>query len=50
MHNNLGLVIQRQGKIQEAIDHYRMALEFQPNNIHARYNLSNALQLQGKFA
>lgn len=31
----------RQGKYQEAIDHYRKALELFPKHIKARYNLAN---------
>ena len=47
MHNNLGLALQLQGSVDEAIEHYHQALEFDPNHAKAHNNLGNALLLQG---
>ena len=46
---NLGTILARQGNIQEAIGHYRRALEIEPVFTEARYNLARALLRQAKF-
>src|SRR3989441_37431 len=48
--NNLGLVRADQGKLAEAIDHYRRALRIKPDYADAHNNLGNALARQGKLA
>ena len=49
MHNNLGLALQLEGSVDEAIDHYHKALELDPNYAKAHNNLGNALVLQGNI-
>ncbi len=46
--NMLGLELQSQGKLDQAISQYRHALQVKPNYIEAHNNLGIALQLQGK--
>lgn len=48
-HNNLGFILQEQGKIDEAISHYRQAIRLDPNNDKAHSNLALALVSQGKL-
>src|SRR6266496_1219234 len=48
-HNNLGVVISQKGKIDEAIVHYRTALQMQPDYSDADYNLGNALLQKGEI-
>ena len=42
-HNNLGTALVGRGQVDEAIDHYRKALEIQPEFVEAHYNLGLAL-------
>lgn len=49
MYNNLGLALHAQGKFDAAVESYRKALSFQPNDAMAHNNLGNALQAQGKL-
>jgi tetratricopeptide (TPR) repeat protein len=49
-HNNLGNVLARQGKTEEAIDHYARALQIRPYFPNAHNNLGKALARQGKTA
>jgi protein O-mannosyl-transferase len=42
-HTNLGLVLFEKGKIDDAIAHYRSALQMQPDWWDAEYNLGTAL-------
>ena len=42
-HNNIGITLARQGRTQEAIDHFNRALELNPHHDEADYNLANAL-------
>lgn len=48
VHNMLGLELQSQDKLDQAISQYRHALQFKPNYVEAHNNLGIALQLQGK--
>jgi tetratricopeptide (TPR) repeat protein len=48
IHNNLGVTLMRQGKDQEAMIHYRKALEIKPNYADAYYNMGSVLMRQGK--
>lgn len=45
--DNLGLLLRRQGKVDEAIEWYRKSLAVQPTNRAARANLGTALRLKG---
>lgn len=49
-HNHLGNALGDHGRIDEAIPHFREALERQPGYPEAQYNLGTALRLQGKPA
>jgi tetratricopeptide (TPR) repeat protein len=42
-HTNIGLVFLQKGKIDDAIAHYRSALQMQPDSWDAEYNLGTAL-------
>jgi protein O-mannosyl-transferase len=52
-HNNLGVVLALEGRIEEAIPHYREAIRVgdsaDVSYIQAHYNLGLALAAQGKF-
>ena len=48
IHNNLGNVLQRQGKIQEAAAHYTKALQSNRKYAEPYNNLGTALDQQGK--
>jgi len=48
-HGSLGLALQAQGKLEEAVASYRRALAHKPDDAHAHYNLGIALQDQGKL-
>jgi tetratricopeptide (TPR) repeat protein len=50
IHNNLGGILDREGRREEAIHHYREALRIDPENFLARRNLARALRDQGQFA
>jgi tetratricopeptide (TPR) repeat protein len=47
--NMLGLELQSQGKLDQAIGQYRRALQVKPNYVKAHNNLGNALQSRGKL-
>ncbi len=49
MHNNLGLTLANQGKVQEAISHYNEALRINPYFARAQCNLGVVLARQGKI-
>ena len=46
-HYNLGVILSRNGNLDDAIKHYRTALNFQPDYVEAYYNLGNALARRG---
>ena len=48
-HNNLGLVLSRAGKIQEAIEQYEQALRVDPDLAETHNNLGNALAQAGQI-
>ncbi len=47
--NNLGGVLQAQGKLDEAVAIYKKAIAIKPGSADAHYNLGNALKEQGKL-
>ena len=46
-HNNLGLMLAGEGRLDDAIDHYRAALRIRADDAFARNNLGYALAMQG---
>jgi tetratricopeptide (TPR) repeat protein len=48
-HNNLGIALKKEGKLNEAIAHYQQALRASPDYADAYNNLGVAHQLQGKL-
>jgi tetratricopeptide (TPR) repeat protein len=48
-HNNLGLLLKNQGRIEEAMEHYHKALQINPNYSEALNNLGNALVARGRL-
>ena len=47
-HNNLGLELVAQGKIEEGVRHYEEALSIDPDSSDAHNNLGKALELLGR--
>ncbi len=47
-HNNLGVAMFRQGRTEEAIEHYLQALRIKPDYVYAHYNMGNVLAKQGR--
>jgi len=47
--NNLGALVEGEGRIAEASDYYWRSVQFNPGYAKARYNLGNALAKQGKI-
>jgi len=48
VHNNLGNALVAEGKNEEAISHYKMAIKIKPDYAEAHYNLGIALVAEGK--
>ena len=48
LHYNLARWLRREGRVDEAVGHYRRALEIEPTFASAQVNLGVALQLQGR--
>ena len=48
-HNNLGVALAEQGRLEEAIGHYAKALQIKPCLVEAHNNLGRALAKQGRF-
>jgi len=46
-HYSLGVILARNGNLDDAIKHYRTALNFKPDYVEAYYNLGNALARKG---
>jgi tetratricopeptide (TPR) repeat protein len=49
-HNNFGLLLQGEGRLDEAAEHFREATRLHPNYPEALYNLGNVLASQGRLA
>ena len=45
----MGYLAQQQGKFQEAVEHYRRVIKFDPNHWEVHYNLGNALTDAGRI-
>jgi Flp pilus assembly protein TadD len=45
-HNNLGTVLRRLGRIEEARQHYDLALQYRPDYPQARRNLAALVESQ----
>lgn len=45
MHNNLGQILQSQGKLEEAIREYQLAIQLDPTYLPAQEHLNEAEQL-----
>ncbi|MDH7482941.1 MAG: tetratricopeptide repeat protein, partial [Armatimonadota bacterium] len=48
-YNNLGVALEKKGRINEAVVQYRRALDVDPNYFSAHINLAGALAEQGKL-
>ncbi len=48
-HNSLGAALEEQGRLDEAISHFREALQIKPDGTQAYYNMGVALEKQGKY-
>jgi Flp pilus assembly protein TadD len=48
-HNNLGAALVRRGRLSEAIEQFRTALNINPNDADTHYNLGSALARQGEL-
>jgi tetratricopeptide (TPR) repeat protein len=48
-HNNLGVALVQQGRVEEAVAHYREALRITPTYLEARKNLGGILLRNGKL-
>jgi tetratricopeptide (TPR) repeat protein len=48
IHNNLGFALDKQGRTEEAIEHYIQALRLKPDYAEAHNNLGIALDRQGR--
>jgi tetratricopeptide (TPR) repeat protein len=48
-HNNLGVALAKGGRLDEAVDHYYVALRIKPNQAEVYNNLGNALEAQGNL-
>jgi tetratricopeptide (TPR) repeat protein len=48
VHNNLGIALVAEGKNEEAISHYKMAIKLKPTHAKAHYNLGIILFAEGK--
>ncbi|MGD9066070.1 MAG: tetratricopeptide repeat protein, partial [Desulfobacterales bacterium] len=49
-HNNLGAILLRRGRLQEAVDEFQTALDLKPDYVDAHYNLGIAMVKQGNLA
>jgi protein O-GlcNAc transferase len=45
---DFGNVLQKQSKLEEAVQQYQQAVQLKPDFVQAQYNLANVLRLQGK--
>jgi protein O-mannosyl-transferase len=48
-HDKVGLILARRGQVDEAIAHFRKALEIEPNHSEVHNNLGNAVARRGRI-
>jgi tetratricopeptide (TPR) repeat protein len=48
-HLGMAVALQSEGKLAEAVEHFRQVMRLEPNLPSAPYNLANALRQQGKY-
>ena len=48
-HNNLGLLLKKQGRIEEAMEQYHQAIQINPNFSEAQNDLGVVLAAEGRF-
>jgi protein O-mannosyl-transferase len=48
-HNNLGILLAEQGKLDDAIQHFERAVQLSPDYAKAHFNLGSAQARQGKL-
>jgi protein O-mannosyl-transferase len=48
-HNNLGVMLKKQGHVEEALEHYRQAIQISPDYFESWNNLGVALADTGQF-
>jgi tetratricopeptide (TPR) repeat protein len=48
IHNNLGIALAEQGRIDDAVSHYLLALQIQPDNAQALYNMGKEMSAKGR--
>lgn len=46
---NLGAILQKQGKLEEALEHYKKAESIDPSNINTRINVGTLYQQKGDY-
>jgi tetratricopeptide (TPR) repeat protein len=49
VHNNLGVTLAKQGKLEEAIGHFARAMQIRPKDAEAHFNMGNVKANQGKY-
>lgn len=49
LHGNLGFALKTQGRLDEALSHYRQALKISPGQFDIRNNMADVLIAQGKL-
>jgi Flp pilus assembly protein TadD len=50
IYNDLGVVLEREGLVDEAAEMYRKAVKLNPGSASAQYNLGSSLARSGKYA
>jgi protein O-mannosyl-transferase len=50
LHNNLGMVLTREGRVPEAVDHFRKAVGLFPRSLNGHLNLGNIAFDGNRFA
>ena len=48
-HYNLANLLKAEGRLEEAVSHYRQAIDLEPESAQARNNLANTLQALGRL-
>ena len=49
IHNNLGIALANAGRLEEAIDNFKIAVQIKPDNVEAYNNLGAAFQRTGQI-